>query len=79
MAINPMKLMKLRERYGIFKRQHPKVMNFLRNVNAHSLQPGTVVEMKVTNAEGKESVCNMRLSPEDIETINMLRGLRSGK
>lgn len=79
MAINPMKLMKLKDRYGIFKKQHPRVLNFLKDVNAHSLQAGTVVEMKITNAEGRESVCNMRLSPEDIETINMLKGLRSKK
>lgn len=77
MAVNPMKLMELKKRYNIFKKQHPRVSAFIADVSAHSLQAGTVVEVKVKNAEGKESVCNIRLSPEDIETINIVRSLRA--
>lgn len=73
MAMNPSSLLKLRKRYQIFSQQHPKILMFFKNVFAREIEPGTVIEIKVTDNQGKSAVTNMRLTPEDVESIQMLR------
>ena len=76
MAINPMKAMKLKDRYKIFNQQHPKIAPFFSAIHKKGLTPGAVVEMKITTTDGKEYVTNIKLTPEDIETIQMALELR---
>ena len=52
MAVNPMQLMKLRERFQIFQGQHPRMAPFLKDVGEHGFREGSVVEVKVTTPEG---------------------------
>lgn len=73
MAVNPASLLKLKKRYEIFSQQHPKILMFFKNVFVREIEPGTVIEIKVTDKDGKSAVTNMRLTPEDVETIQMLR------
>jgi hypothetical protein len=37
------------------------------------------LELKVTETDGRTSVTNMRLTPEDIETIEIIKSLKGGK
>ena len=76
MAVNPMELMKLGERLRIFQQQHPKVRPFLSEVHGKALAPGAVLEIRVTDVEGKEYVSNIRVTEEDVETIRIISGLR---
>ncbi|MDO4622558.1 MAG: hypothetical protein Q4B22_06360 [Eubacteriales bacterium] len=73
MAFNPMMFMKIRERLTIFQQQHPRVMPFFQAVGAQSIREGTVLELKVTDPEGKSYVSNIRLTADDIETIQMMK------
>lgn len=73
MAINPSSLFKMKQRYEIFAQQHPKILMFFQNVFVREIEPGTVIEIKVTDNQGKTSVTNMRLTPEDVETVHMLK------
>lgn len=76
MAVNPKDMFKMRERLGIFQSQHPKLQYFFNDVAANALEEGSVVEMKVTSPGGREYVANIRLTKEDIETIEMVRQAR---
>jgi len=71
MALNPMKLMKLKERFGLFREDHPKVLPFFKKLRSEALQEGSVLEMKVTTPDGKEYSSNIRLNAHDVETIRM--------
>jgi hypothetical protein len=73
MAVNPASLLKFKKRYQIFSQQHPKILAFFKNVFVRDIAPGTVIEIKVTDNQGKSTVTNMRLTPEDVETIGMFR------
>ena len=64
MAMNPMQLVQMAERLRIFRSQNP------------NLEPGVVMELKVTDNNGKVSVTNIRLTPEDIETIEIIKSIR---
>ncbi len=77
MAANPMELMKLAERYQIFSSQHPKVPAFVKDVTERAIREDAVIEIKVTDPEGKEYVTNMKVTPEDQETFGILKGLLS--
>ena len=76
MAVNPMQLVQLAERLRIFKSQHPKVLEFLHAVARDNIQPGVVMELRVTVLDGKVSVTNIKLTQEDIETFEILKGIK---
>ena len=76
MGKNPLQLMQLAERLKIFRQQHPKVLDFIQAIGRNNLQPGVVLELRVTDLDGKVAVTNMRLTEEDIETIGIIRNLK---
>ncbi|MCR5801775.1 MAG: hypothetical protein K6G57_05525 [Lachnospiraceae bacterium] len=75
MAMNPMEMMKIAERFRIFKSQHPKVPAFVKQVLGNAVCEGTVAELKVTTPDGKEYVTNMKITAEDLETIEIMKNL----
>ena len=68
--------MQLAERLKIFRDQHPRVLDFIQAVGRNNLQPGVILELRVTDLDGKVSVTNMRLTEEDIETIGIIKNLK---
>ena len=76
MAVNPMELMKLRERLSVFQSQHPRFSAFMTDVAANALMEGSVLEIKAARPDGKEYVTNLRLTREDMETIEILKHLK---
>lgn len=73
---NPMQLMQMAERLRIFKEQHPKVIDFISAVSRSSLEPGVVMELKVTDTEGRTYMTNLKLTEEDMETIEIIKSLK---
>ena len=76
MALNPKQLLQLGERWKIFNEQHPRVLDFIRDVGRNSIEPGTILELKVTYNIGRTAVTNIWLTEDDVETIAILKGLR---
>ena len=79
MALNPKNMMnmaKMKGRLELFNQQHPRMLPFLHAVGGSGLQPGSVLELKVTSPDGKELVTNIRLTPDDIETFRMLHDMQ---
>ena len=72
MAINPMALMKMKERFKLFNADHPKVRPFFRTLHDRALTEGTILELKATTPDGQEYVSNIRLNANDIETLRIL-------
>ena len=70
--MNPMFLMQAKQRLELFQKEHPKVLPFFNTVKAQALREGTVLELKVTDPDGKEYVSNIRLTANDVETVRML-------
>ncbi len=76
MAVNPMALLKYKERIDQFNADHPKVRPFLAALTGTAMQEGTVLEIRATTPEGRELVTNIRLNENDIETLRMLHNER---
>ena len=75
MNMNPMMLMQLQQRLGLFQQDHPKVMPFMQAVGANAVTEGTVFAVKVTTPDGKVLESNIKLTANDIETLNMMKGM----
>ena len=73
MNMNPMMLMQLQQRLGKFQQDHPKIMPFFQAVGANAVTEGTVFAIKVTTPDGKTLESNIKLTANDIETINMIK------
>ncbi len=72
--MNPMSVLKLKPLVEAFRTNHPKVPAFF-SAAASSVNVGSVVEVKVTTAEGKEIISNIKVTEQDVELLNELRGL----
>lgn len=75
MAVNPMQIMKLADRWRIFSSQHPRFVDFVRDIGRSSMQEGTILELKVTEPDGRVKVTNIRLTQEDLESIGIIKDL----
>ena len=73
MNMNPMLIMQLQQRMTQFQQDHPKVMPFFRAVGENAVQEGSVFAIKVTTPDGKTLESNIKLTANDIETINMIK------
>ena len=78
MAMNPIAMMQAAGRIKIFQEQHPKAIAFIQSISAGDLREGSIIELKVTTPEGKESVSNIKLTREDIETFNLFKNSQTG-
>lgn len=65
-------LMQAKKRLAIFKSDHPKMVKFIKKIRREALKEGTVVEIKVTDPDGKEYVSNMKITGNDVEIADML-------
>ena len=72
MALNPMKLMKLKERIGLFKTEHQKALPFMRRIRDTALEEGTILELSAVKPDGTKVTGNIRLTANDVETLRML-------
>ena len=70
--MNPLALMQFKNRLEKFYSQHPRVVAFFKE-NHKELREGAVLEIKITTPEGRSIVTNMRLSRDDVESIEMLK------
>ena len=76
MAVNPMALLKLKERYRLFMQQHPKVRPFFSTITKKAVMEGSVMEIKVTTPDGQEYVSNIRLTEDDLKTFQMVLDMK---
>lgn len=76
MAMNPMKLLKLKDRYKLFKKDHPKLIAFGGVAANGHLVKGSVVEIKITTPEGKAIATDFELTENDVDSIKLLKDIK---
>lgn len=74
---NPMELMKIMGIWNSFKANHPKFPKF----TAAAAQPGvisanTILEMKITTADGRTLETNLKITESDMELIQQLKNIQ---
>ena len=77
--MNPMMLMQLVQRWSVFQQDHPRFMPFFSAAKETVLTEGSVLELKVTDPEGKEITTNIRVTANDVETFRIISELIQGR
>ncbi len=70
--MNPMKLLKAKNAWSTFTKNHPKFPKFLKAVYQDGIEEGSVFEITVTNASGKTVTSNLKLTESDIKLFHEL-------
>lgn len=72
--MNPLSLVKLKPLLKKFKEDHPKFLMFVRKA-LQETNENSIVEVKITTAEGKEYFTNIKVSENDMNLINEMRNI----
>ena len=67
--------MKIKNAWDTFSKNHPKFMPFMQAVGTEAIGEGTIIEIKVTSAEGKEFNTNMRLTQSDLDLFAQFKNM----
>lgn len=70
--INPMKLMRFREMGDRFRANHPRIPAFV-EAAVKSIDEGSIIEMTVTDPQGKKICTNMRVTADDMAMLRELQ------
>ena len=73
--INPMKLMQLKSSWDSFRNAHPKFVSFLNAVPSSGITEGSIIEITVSNPNGKTLSTNLKLKESDIQMFNVIKEL----
>ena len=75
MAINPMQIVKLKDKLNGFRKRHPGFYGFIKAIRKKGVPEGSVLDVKITTPEGETMTTNFRVSPEDLEFFGMISDL----
>lgn len=70
--MNPIKLGQLKPKLKEFQERHPKFIQFLTRALPENIKEGSVLEIKVTDPEGKALKTNIKVTPEDAQLLSEL-------
>lgn len=73
---NPMNIMKAMQAWGTFQRNHPKFPAFLEAMQAQGIKEGTIIEMSVTDPDGRRIETNLKVKQEDLDLFNSLKDMK---
>jgi hypothetical protein len=76
---NPAKLYQLKKQFAAFTARHPKFMRYLAYITDNYIAEGTVMDVTVTNAEGKSLHGNAKLTAEDVAFLQEVRKMLSSE
>ena len=73
MAFNPIKLMELKNLRNRFAQNHPKFVKFMSDLASSQIEEGTILEVTVTNPDGRTMVSNIKVTASDLEMLQAIK------
>lgn len=73
--INPGSIFKMKGLWDRFVDNHPKFPMFLNACKGSDLGAGTIIEIHLTTADGKDLTTNVKLTESDVELFEELKNL----
>ncbi|MCR4644919.1 MAG: hypothetical protein K5695_05860 [Oscillospiraceae bacterium] len=72
--MNPKEMMKLKPMMEEFRDRHPRFVEFF-SYAGQSITEDSLIEIAITDADGKKIITNMRVAPEDLELFALMRSM----
>lgn len=74
--MNPMNLLQLKPYWSRFKANHPKLVSFVKTASDERfLDEGSLIEITVTNSQGKKMSANLRVRQDDMGFLGGLKDM----
>ena len=70
------KIQELKGHMDTFRRNHPKFPMFLQAAMASGIKEDYIIEVKITDPEGKQICTNVKLTESDMELFHTLKDLK---
>lgn len=70
--MNPIAMMRIKSLMEKFRENHPKVPMFLAAAGG-CIEEGSIIEMNIQTAEGKNICTNIRVTADDLELMKALK------
>ncbi len=70
--MNPLTLMHIKPLLEGFRDRHPKFLQFF-GYASQNMREGSLLEIRITSADGKKAVTNLRIAQEDVELIEKMQ------
>lgn len=75
---NPAALLQMMNLWNRFEHNHPKFPKFLKAVAQKGIKEGSIIEIRVTTADGENFDSNLKVSAEDMELVAQMKNLFGG-
>ena len=75
---NPAAVLQMMNLWNRFQNNHPKFPKFISAVMKSAVKEDSIIEIKVTTAEGETYDANLKINAEDMELIRQIKELSSG-
>ncbi len=69
-------IMKLKGAWDTFTQNHPKFPMFLNAARAAGIKEGTIIDVSITDPDGKVIETNVKVTASDLELFESLKDLR---
>lgn len=69
---NPAALLTFRQKWGEFEQRHPKFVTFIGAVMKTGVPEGSIIDVKITMANGQVLESNLKVTPEDVEFLRSI-------
>lgn len=73
--MNPMEMMKVKNMADKFIGRHPMLPKFFGRIKSE-IKEGTVIEMTVTPPDGEPLKANIKIQPEDMELMELIKNMK---
>lgn len=74
--VNPASIFKIKSAWEKFASNHPKFPMFLQAAMASGIKEDYIIEVKITDPEGKQICTNVKLTESDMELFHTLKDLK---
>jgi len=74
--VNPASFFKIKSAWEKFAANHPKFPMFLQAAMASGIREDYIIEVKITDPEGKQICTNVKLTESDMELFHTLKDLK---
>jgi len=73
--MNPMDIFRLKGYWDSFKAAHPKLVPFAKSVYPAALGEGTIIDIRITDPDGRGYHYNLRVTEEDMRNLGEAKAL----
>lgn len=69
-------MLRARQAWNVFKRNHPKVPVFMDNVNRRGFEEGMEIAIAVRYPDGEEFKSGIRVNASDMEMLGLMQSMK---